>query len=285
MQVAVIGIGAIGGLIAAELLAAGHEVTLCARSPLDRLVVERDEHPRAFEITTTTDPATVRTPAPFVVLAVKAQDSAAAAPWLERVATSDSVVVVVQNGVEHDERVTHPRVVPAIANTAVERTAPGHLVHRAGDRVTLADRPGAQAFAELLAPAVLQVVLEADFKTAAWRKLLANVAANPLSTLTLRRAELFGDPSIRELALALLVEVVAIGRAEGARLTDEDPHATLAFFDALPSDAGPSMLYDRLAGRPLEIDPLVGAVLRAADRHGLPAPRTHTLFALLSALT
>ena len=77
--------GAIGGLVAAELLAAGAEVTLCARSPLDRIVVERDEHPRDFAVQAVTDPADAD-PVRFVIVALKAQDSAHAAPWLARLA-------------------------------------------------------------------------------------------------------------------------------------------------------------------------------------------------------
>ncbi len=276
MAVAVIGVGAIGGLVAAELLAGGHEVTLCTRTPIDRLVVERHEHPRAFAV----PPAGGEVD--FAVVALKGQDSAQAMPWLERL--TPETVVVIQNGIEHEARIAHPRLVPAIADTAVERTAPGHLVHRSGDLITLADRPGAAEFAALLEGSALRTRLDADFRTAAWRKLLSNVVGNPLTTLTLRRAELFQEPAIRELALALLHEATAIGRADGANLSDDAPETTLAFFDALPADVGSSMLHDRLAGRPLEVDTLLGAALRAAERHDVPAPRTRTLYALLSSL-
>src|SRR6478735_895167 len=193
-------------------------------------------------------------------------------------------VGAIQNGIEHEAHIAHPRLIPAIANTAVERTAPGRLIHRSGNLLTLADRPGAAEFTALLKGSALDTKLEPDFRTAAWRKLLSNVVGNPLTALTLRRAELFRDPAIRELALALAHEAVAIGRAEGARLTDEDPHTTLAFIDALPPGVGSSMLHDRLAGQPLEIDPLLGAALRAARRHDVPAPRLQTLYALLTSV-
>jgi ketopantoate reductase len=69
-MIAVVGAGAIGGLLAAELIAAGRTVTLCARSPLERLVVERAEHPRDVEVTVATSPAQVAT-ADWVVVALK----------------------------------------------------------------------------------------------------------------------------------------------------------------------------------------------------------------------
>jgi 2-dehydropantoate 2-reductase len=277
MGVAIIGVGAIGGLVAAELLAAGHEVTLCTRTPVRRLIVERDEHARDL-----TAPENPVAPVRFAFVALKGHDSAQATPWLERL--EPEFVVVLQNGVEHETQIAHPRLVPAIANTAVERTAPGHLIHRAGDLITLADRPGAAEFAALLDGSALQTKLEGDFQTAAWRKLLTNLAGNPITALTERRSDVFEDPPVRELARAVLEEAVAIGRAEGARLAPEDIERTLGFYAALPPDTGSSMLYDRLAGRPLEIDTLVGAVLRAAARHSLPAPRIHTLYALLTSI-
>jgi len=283
MSVAVIGVGAIGGLVAAELLAAGADVTLCTRSPLDRLVVERDQHPRDFATHALTDPAHAEA-VRFVVVALKAQDSASAAPWLARLAGPDTTIVVIQNGVEHDARLSPHAVVPAIINTAVERLAPGRLKHGSGDTLTLADRPGAPEFAALLDGSIINTALETDFTTAAWRKLFANLAGNPLTTITQRRSEVFQVPEAYELARTVLEEALPVGRAEGAQLSDDDPQRTMDFLSALPPHVGSSMLYDRLNGRPLEIDPLVGAVIRAGRRHGLPTPRAETLHALLTAL-
>src|SRR5689334_9989662 len=143
--VAVVGIGAIGGLIAAELHAAGNRVTLCARRPLERLVVERDGDRRDLPVGRSADgealgiatsPDEVVT-TPWVVVALKAQDSAGAGPWLAELAGEETTVVVLQNGVEHRERLGpysgDAPLIPGITDTAVERTAPGVLRHRAGD--------------------------------------------------------------------------------------------------------------------------------------------------------
>jgi 2-dehydropantoate 2-reductase len=297
-SVAVVGAGAIGGLLAAELHVAGHRVTLCARRPLDRLVVEREgevrdlpvvsvREARAGALAVATTPADVR-PVPWAIVALKGQDSPAAGAWLSALVDSATVVIAVQNGVEHRERIgpqAHGAVVlPALANTAVERVAPGHLVHRAGDLLTVPDESPAERFARLLCASALRVQIESDFISAAWRKLLSNLAANPLTTLTNRRMDVFADPLIRELALGLLREAVVIGRAEGARLGDDEPERTLAAYAQLPTDSGTSMLYDRLAGRPLEYDALTGAVVRAALRNGLRAPLNQALLALLAGL-
>jgi 2-dehydropantoate 2-reductase len=297
-SVAVVGAGAIGGLIAAELHVAGHQVTLCARRSLSRLVVERAGEVRELTVMSVgeardgalavaTTPADVR-PVPWVIVALKGQDSPAAGAWLSRLVDRDTIVIAVQNGIEHRERIgphAHGAVVlPALANTAVERVAPGHLVHRAGDLLTVPDDSAAESFARLLRASALRVAIESDFVSAAWRKLLSNLAANPLTTLTNRRMEVFADPMIRELALGLLREAVVVGRAEGARLADDEPERTLTAYAQVPTDSGTSMLYDRLAGRSLEYDALTGAVVRAALRHGLRVPLNQALLALLAGL-
>jgi 2-dehydropantoate 2-reductase len=297
-SVAVVGAGAIGGLIAAELHAAGHQVTLCARRSLTRLLVEREGAVRDLAVVSVgdagdgalavaTSPADV-SPVPWVIVALKGQDSPAAGAWLSQLVDGDTVVIAVQNGIEHRERIgpqAHGAVVlPALANTAVERIAPGHLVHRAGDLLTVPDDSASESFSRLLGASALRVKIEPDFVSAAWRKLLSNLAANPLTTLTNRRMEVFADPMIRELALGLLREAVVIGRAEGALLGDDEPERTLAAYAQVPTDSGTSMLYDRTAGRPLEYDALTGAVVRAALRHGLQAPLNQALLALLAGL-
>ena len=279
-MIAVVGAGAIGGLLAAELVALGHEVTVCARRPFSRLVVERASAPLDVPVTVVTAPDDAGA-AEWVLVALKAQDSAGAAPWLEALRGPETVVVGVQNGVEHRENLG-AEVVPALAYTAVERVSDGVLRHSSGERLIVP--ASAAGFAPLFDGSALQVELVDDFLTAAWRKLLANLAGNAITTLTLRRAGALRGGGLRELARGLLLEGVAVGRAEGAALSDEDVARTLAFYDALPPETGSSMLFDRLAGRPLEHQGLTGAVVRAAGRHGLEVPLNHAILALLEGL-
>jgi 2-dehydropantoate 2-reductase len=294
-DVAVIGAGAIGGLLAAELHAAGHRVTLCARTPLERLVVERDGDGRDVPvgagdgaIALATDPAQVGRHE-FALVALKGQDSAAAAPWLAALVGPGSLVAVVQNGIEHRERVGPlagaAPVLPVLAYAAVERVGTGRLVHRTGDRLVVPDQAAAsERIAGLLVGSALHVETAADFRTAAWRKLLSNLAANPLTALTTGRMQIFADEELRALALGLLREGAAVGRAEGAQLADDEPEQMLVFYDGFPPDSGSSMLYDRLAGRALEHDLLTGAVVRRAARHSIDVPLNRAILALLRGL-
>jgi 2-dehydropantoate 2-reductase len=87
-----------------------------------------------------------------------------------------------------------------------------------------------------------------------------------------------------ELALGLMREAAALGTAAGAHLAEEDALQVLAFALALPGDAGTSMLYDRLANRPLEYDALTGAVIRHAETHDIDVPLNRAMAALLAGL-
>jgi 2-dehydropantoate 2-reductase len=90
------------------------------------------------------------------------------------------------------------------------------------------------------------------------------------------------EPGMAELAESVLRECYAVGRAEGADLPDADIAGLVASFAKLGDAGGTSMLYDRLAGKPLEQDALYGAVIRGGERHGIPTP-THRTFATLLA--
>jgi 2-dehydropantoate 2-reductase len=286
-RVAVIGAGGIGAVLAEAAQAAGQQVTLCVRTPIPRLEVERGGEVHAVPVAMATDPARQK-PVDWVLLATKAQDTASAAPWLKNLLGPGTVVVVAQNGIEHETRVRPlagpATVLPALVYFAAERVALGRIRHYSGRRMIVPrGEPGA-ALEALLKGSLVELRQEADFNTAAWKKLMSNAAANPITTLTLQRIGVMGQPGIRELALALLRETAAVGRAAGATLGERDVEEVMAVYAATPKGGGSSMLYDRLAGRPLEHRYLTGAVVRFADKLGVPVPMNRAVLALLEAL-
>jgi 2-dehydropantoate 2-reductase len=256
---------------------------LCVRTPFPALEIDGNVVP----VRIAADP-TYERPVDWVMLATKAHDTAGAAPWLERVVGPETIIAVLQNGVDHEERIRPfagaAAIMPALTYTAVERTGLGRITHHSGSKVFVPAGPAGPAFAELLNGSGIEIVQEADFLTACWRKLLANAAANPITTLTLRRIGVMREPRIRELAHGLFRETLAVGVAAGAKLSEADFDAVAERYDTLNPTSGSSMLYDRLAGRPLEYDALTGAVVRTAERHGIPVPLNRAMLALLEAL-
>jgi 2-dehydropantoate 2-reductase len=288
-RIAVIGLGSIGGVIAGLLGAADrHDIVACVRRPIERMTVEQTEGVVGSPIRGITDPSTAQ-PQDWVLLCTKAQDTASSAPWLQRLCGPATRVAALQNGIGHAERlaplVGNATIVPTIVYYNGERLAPDRVRYRRGGDYdfAVADDADGQAFAALLEGTPLRVLVSGDFKTLAWRKLLVNAVANPVSALTLQRNAVFRREDVAALCLALLEEAAAVGRADGARLAADEAAQSMARLTAIPPDAGSSMYFDRLAGRPLEIDALTGAVVEAAERHRVPTPLLSMLLTLARA--
>lgn len=283
-SIAVIGAGAIGGYVAAAASRNGHQVQLCVRSPMNRLRVDLDggRYRPVVPVRHRPDQAE---PVDLVVLTTKAHDSAGAARWFAGLCGQQTTIVVMQNGVDHVERIQplapNRPIVPALVHIAVDRIGPGHVVHRSGRRIVLPTSEAADLAAEALHGDMIDVEQVPDFFTASWRKLMLNVAANPITALTGRRLGVLDLPAVRELAIGVLRETVAVGNAAGAALTERDVTETMRSYKAFGPAVGTSMLADRLAGRPIEYELITAAVVRAAARHGVAVPLNRTLLALL----
>jgi 2-dehydropantoate 2-reductase len=122
-----------------------------------------------------------------------------------------------------------------------------------------------------------------DFPTLAWRKLLINAIANPVTALTLQRQAVFRRDDIKALCIAILDEAAAVARADGATLAEDESQRTLSTLLTYPPEAGTSMYFDRLAGRTLEVEALTGAIVTAGQRLHVPVLLNAALLALLRA--
>jgi len=290
LTVAVVGLGGIGGIAAGCLAHDGrHTVVACARRPLDRLTVELPEGTIDVALNALTDPGEAA-PVDWVLLCTKAHETASAGPWLERLWRPSTHVAVMQKGIEHAARIAPwtggATAVPVVVNYNGEKLGPGRvrLRHVADYDMTVADNAPGRAVAELLAGTPLRVLASADFTTAAWRKLLINVVANPITALTLQRQAVFLREDIYALGLAVAEEAVAVGRADGTKFAADEATQAMARLLTIAPELGSSMYFDRLAGRPLEIEVLTGAVVAAGQRHGIATPLNGALLTMLRAV-
>ncbi len=290
-KIAVVGLGGIGGVAAACLsLSSENDVIVCARRQIDTLTFDHHEDSSRIRLKTLTEPDMAE-PVDWVILCTKAQDVASAAPWLEKLCTPKTTIAVLQNGIAHEERVRPyakgAAVLPAIVYYNGERLAPDHvrLRHISGHDLLVPAGPQAGAFTALFDGTPIDVGISAEFITYQWRKLLVNVIANPITALTRQRLGVFQRSDIQDLSLGILRESVAVGRAEGAQLRDNEAESILETFLRYPAEAGTSMYFDCLAGRPLEIEALNGAVVAAARRHGIPTPLNGAMLTLLKAVS
>ena len=286
-RIAIVGVGAIGGVVAAVLQrAGGHEVVLCARRPLGGLTVETPDGLVVLDATVLTDSAEA-TAVDWVLVATKAYDAAGAAKWLEWLCAKGAPVAVLQNGVEHRERfapyVPMESILPVIVECPVERPSPEKIFQRGPMHLKTPDSVAGRAFVALFAGMGVDAVVVPDFTTVAWRKLCHN-AAGVLPALLLQPSGVMRGEEIGEAARQIVRECIAVGRAEGAHLGDEVAEAVLTAYRASPPDSVNSLHGDRLAGRPMEIDARNGVIVRLGRKHGIPTPANQMAVALLEAM-
>ena len=313
MKIAVFGAGAIGGWLAARLARAGTDVTLIARgAALDairrdglRLIDESGD--------TVTRPTCVGDSAEagvqdYVFLATKAHSAPAAAPRLAPLLGPDTAVVSAVNGVPwwffhrlpgawegrrlrsvdpDDAQWTHigpDRAIGCVVYPAAEAVAPGVVRHVALDRFPIGEPGGARsARAARLSKAMIAAGLKAPvrprIREEVWIKLWGSAAFNPVSLLTgATLGEIADDEAVRAVVRAAMVEVDAVGRRLGLN-PPIDVDRRLAGAGAVGRHKT-STLQDLERGRPVELEPLVGAVAEIGRMTGVATPTLDTIHAL-----
>ena len=283
-QVAIIGVGAIGGVVATLLDKTGlHKITLCTRRPLGELTVETPEGRVTTRMENVTDPMAVGI-FDWVLVATKTYDAEGTSAWFQRLCGKDTPVAILQNGVEHREHfaafVSHEMILPVVVDCPVERQADGNILQRGTAKMLVEDSRLGSAFAQLFQGSKAEVTLTDDFLTVAWRKLCMN-AAGVLSALMMKPAGILQDAALGQVVLEIVAECVAVGRAEGARLEDGIGQQILQRYRSMPPDSINSILADRMAGRPMEIDARNGVIVRKGEKHGIGTPLNKMVVALL----
>jgi 2-dehydropantoate 2-reductase len=194
---------------------------------------------------------------------------------------------VLQNGVEHIERfspfVARDQILPVVVDCPVERSAPGQIVQRRDALLTVPDADVGRAFRELFTRTRIQLVMTDDFLSAAWAKLCLN-SVGAVSAVVGQPSKVIQVPGVAELMDGIARECVAVARAEGARLRDDIVETVLENCRQAPPDSVNSLLADRLAGRPMEIEARNGVIVRRGAGHGIPTPFNQAMVALLRAV-
>ena len=317
MRFLIAGAGAIGAYLGARMARAGQDVTLFARGAHLRAMQEHGVRVRSAEGNFDSHPRIVASlaeagPADVVILAVKAHGLTQLAPQLLPVLGPDTIVVSTQNGIPwwyfqnlpgpldgaHLDRVDpggvvasaiEPRrVVGSLIYFATEIAEPGVVLHTEGNRLSVGEPGGtrsdrARRIAEALNAAGLRCRLTAQIRNEIWVKLLGNLAFNPISALTgTTIGEMVRDPQVNALSRAIMAEAEAVARALGQELP-VSIEQRMAGAEKV-GEHRTSMLQDLEAGRPLELEAVVGAVVELGERLNLPMPHTRTVYACVRLL-
>lgn len=313
MKVCIVGAGAIGGFIGTRLAVAGRaDVSALARgATLHALRTQGwrlemgGEHLQA-PARASADAAELGVQ-DLVVIAVKAPALAAAAAAIAPLLGPETLVLPAMNGVPwwFCERVpgferqplrsvdpdgaigraiSFEQVIGCVVHASTATPEPGLVRHRMGQGLIVGEPAGgrserAQRVADLLGQAGFDTTHSADIRQDAWYKLWGNLTINPVCAITGATADaVLADPAVRDFCSAVMREAAEIGDRIGCPIaqTPEDRHAVTAKLGAFK----PSMLQDVEAGRAIELDAIVGAVVEIAQRVGVVAPHTTSLLGL-----
>jgi len=299
-RVAVMGAGAVGCYYGGLLAQAGVPVTLVARAQhvaaiaRDGLVIVRAERRETVNVAATADVAGIAG-ADVVLVCVKSPDTLAAARDMKPHLSADATVVSLQNGVSNADAilgVVDHAVLAAAVWVGACMEGPGVVRHTGrGDLVLGVPRAGAlrrdarlraAAVATMFESAGVACPLADDVEQVLWRKLAINCAFNAVCALGRSRyGRMARDAGTREVMAAAVRETVAVARASGIALDDDETLAAVwRTAEALPAQYS-STAQDILRGRPTEIDMLNGHVAKRGEELGIATPVNRTLHALV----
>ncbi|HEX5515905.1 MAG TPA: 2-dehydropantoate 2-reductase [Gammaproteobacteria bacterium] len=300
VNVLVIGAGAIGGFYGAILSRAGARVSVLARS--DAAVLKErgykiqsplgDLSYRPAEVYASAEEIT--TPPDYLIVALKVVEGVDRVGIIRPAVGPNTAIVLIQNGIGIEQEVAEAfpnnPLISCLAFIAVSRIAPGELDHKAYGALTFGDYPKgagkqAQRFAELLQAGGVESRLSEDVVAERWRKCVWNTPFNPASVLAggADTQTLLTTAGGEELIRGFMEEVCATAAADGYPLPDGIIDGNIRSTLKMPAYHN-SMALDFLNGREMEIEPILGNVVRIAERHGVPVPRLATMYALLQLL-
>ena len=318
MRFLIAGAGAIGAYIGARMAQAGFDVTLFARGPHLRAMQERGVQVKSVEGDFVARPLIASSleqvgPVDVVFLGVKAHGLPQLAPQLRPVLGPDTTVVSTQNGIPWwyfqgfggdweglrlervdpggviSSAIEARRVVGSIVYFSTEITAPGVIQHIEGNRISLGEPDGTRSdrcrrIAEALIASGLRCPVTTRIRHEIWVKVLGNASFNPVSALTRATlVQMVRDPGACSVIRNIMQEVEAVSRKLGMELPVSIDQR-IAGAEKV-GEHKTSMLQDLEAGRSMELEALVGAVVELGERVDIPMPYTRTVYSCAKLLS
>ncbi len=318
MKVCVVGAGAIGGYMAVRLAHAGHTVSAIARGPHLAAIranglklIEADRELVASDLTATDrvgDPG----PQDVVLLALKAHQIVPVIDELPALLSPETVIVTLQNGIpwwyfqqidgDYAGRIVETvdpggvllraidprRVIGCIAYPAATVAEPGVIEHIEGNRFPVGELDGRDSdrvrmISGLFEEAGFKSRVLDDIRSEIWLKLWGNLTFNPISALThATLVDICQFPLTRGLAATMMTEAQQVAERLGAHFR-VPMERRIAGAESVGKHKT-SMLQDVEAGKPLEVDGMLGVVVELAEMTGVEVPTLRALYACVSLL-
>ena len=297
MRIAVLGAGGVGGYFGGLLARAGNELTLIARGAhletirSQGLQVKSQWGDFNVAVEATDDPRTVE-PVQLLILSVKTYQNAQAISILRPLVGENTSLLTLQNGVETYEELSaavgKDRVLPGAAyiETAIETPGvirqTGHVVRIVFGEISGQGTPRAQRILETFQAADIPTELSTDVVKELWTKFLfISTMAGITSAARASMSQLLRYPETREMILAVMREIEAVGRAKGVSLDPDVVANNMEYMETAAKDLHASMHTDLELGRSLELEALTGAVVSIGRQVNVPTPINGFLYSIL----
>jgi 2-dehydropantoate 2-reductase len=270
------------------LIARGAQLAALRSRGLTVIAPERTSDHRLLA---TDDPAEIG-PVDVVLFCVKSYDTDEAAARLGPLLRDGTAVVSLQNGIDNEDRIAAavgwPHVLGGSAYILGEVREPGVVEASGPRRIVFGEWGGGEptarvrAIIETCRGGGVDAVAATDVRAGKWEKFTLLAAFSAMSAATrLGIGEIRDAPAGREMLLALMAEVWAVGRAEGVALADDLVERQGALLLSQAPAAAASLRHDLLAGRRMELEALQGVVIDLGRRHGIPTPWMAGAYAIL----
>lgn len=297
MRIAVMGAGSIGGYFGGMLARGGNQITLIARGDnlaaisQHGLKVIRDNEEFTVRCDVTDDPKQVGT-VELALLTVKAYQNEQAIPALSPLVGPDTTILCLQNGIDtYQDAVAAfgvDRVLPGAAYIEAGRQGPGVVTQTgSGVRIAFGEQDGRNSdrgneIADLLKRSGIAAQFEADIRKTLWTKFLFIATLAGVTTMTRESLDrLMPRQEWRAVIIGCMEEIERASRASGVNLDAEVVQDTLSYMVGSIDEMHASMHSDIVAGRPLELEALNGAVVRAGKDANVPTPINDVIYAML----
>lgn len=298
MKIAIVGAGALGLYYGAMLQRAGNEVHFVLRRDYQAItqkgltVTSPNGDFHLAEVRGYRDPAEIGA-VDLVLVGLKTFANDRLVELTAPLMQGETCVLTLQNGLGNEELLAEAfgaeRVLGGIAFLCSNRGEPGTVHHMGQGRIRLGEFGGglserAMDLAALFNAAKVPCEAVADLRRARWEKLVWNIPFNGLCALTGKNVtELLGHAPSRAQIIAIMGEVIAAGNAQGLSRPIDAESFIERMISATETMDGyrPSMMLDRLEGRPLELEAIYGVPLARAAERGMEMVRVEMLHALL----
>lgn len=280
MTIAVIGPGAVGTTIAAELKAVLPDTQLIGRhnktmtyfpentSQAQNVdVVSYDHTHHLFDV---------------IIIAVKTHQLQNVIKQLPTIAHKDSLIILAQNGYGQSQHIPYQHVYQAVVYISGQKRN-DKITHFRDYRLHLQDSSDTPELKQQLSSSKIELILESDIQNKIWYKLLVNLGINSITAIGHQPAKILQSAHMKEICRSILNDGLQVAQSEGIHFPDQTIDDIMKIYQGYPDEMGTSMYYDVLNQQPLEVEAIQGYIYQKARFHKLNTPYLDTVYTFLKA--